>query len=130
MNETRAVKDLSIGDHIQVKEFDDPLVVRSAKKVQKGTDAGKLDVKLTGPDGNVETVRFHPEEVVAVVGKAVDRGQTTKKPSGKNKGKAKGPAGQQKAPRARAGPKRLKRRRRKTPALRSQRPRRPSPRRR
>ena len=34
MSETRVVKDLSIGDRIQVKGFDDPLVVRSAKKVQ------------------------------------------------------------------------------------------------
>jgi hypothetical protein len=67
MSETRVVKDLSIGDRIQVKGFDDPLVVRSAKKVQKGTDAGKLDMKLAGPDGNIETVRFDPEEAVTVV---------------------------------------------------------------
>jgi hypothetical protein len=92
MNETRAVKDLAIGDSIHVKGFDDPLVVKSAKKAQKGTDAGKLDVKLAGPDGNIETVRFDPEEQVTVVGKDADRGQTTPKSAGKGKGKGKGKA--------------------------------------
>jgi hypothetical protein len=89
MNETRAVKDLAIGDRIQVQGFDDPLVVRSAKKVQKGTDAGKLDVKLAGPDGKVETVRFDPEEAVMVVAKDADQRQTTQKQAGKGKGKGK-----------------------------------------
>jgi hypothetical protein len=100
MNETHAVKDLSIGDRIHVKGFDDPLVVRSAKKVQKGPDAGKLDVKLAGPDENLETVRFDPEEAVIVVGKDSDRGQSTPKQAGKGKGKGKvkGPADQRKAP--------------------------------
>jgi hypothetical protein len=90
MNETRAVKDLSIGDRIQVKGFDDPLVVRSAKKIQKGPDAGKLDVKLAAADGCIETVRFDLEEQVAVVGKDADRGQATQKPAGKTKSKGTG----------------------------------------
>jgi hypothetical protein len=102
MNETRVVKDLSIGDTIQVKGFDDPLVVRSAKKVLKGTDAGKLDVKLAGPDGSIETVRFDPEEAVVVVGKDEDRSQQPQKAAGKGKGKAaskgKASAGNQKNP--------------------------------
>jgi hypothetical protein len=104
MNETRAVKDLAIGDSIQVKGFDDPMTVRSAKKVQKGTDAGKLDVKLAGPDGSIETVRFDPEEAVVVVGKDADRGQPTPKSAakgkskGKSAGKAKATADQPKAP--------------------------------
>jgi hypothetical protein len=92
MNEMRAVKDLSIGDRIQVKGFDDPMTVRSAKKVQKGMDAGKLDVKLAGPDGNIETVRFDSEEPVMVVGKEADPGHTPQKSTGKGKGKAKGKA--------------------------------------
>jgi hypothetical protein len=89
MGETRVVKDLATGDRIQVKGFDDPLVVRSAKKVLKGTDAGKLDVKLVGPDGNIETVRFDPEQVLTVVGKDAHAGQTPPKPTGKGRGKAK-----------------------------------------
>jgi hypothetical protein len=104
MSETRVVKDLSIGDRIQVKGSDDPLVVRSAKKIQKGPDAGKLDVKLTVPDGNVETIRFDPEEQVTVVGKDADRGQATQKPAGKTKsqgtGKGKAAKGKAKTPEA------------------------------
>jgi hypothetical protein len=99
MSETRVVEDLAIGDTVQVKGFDDPLVVRSAKKVQKGMDAGKLDVKLAGPDGTIETVRFDPEEAVVVVGKDADRGQPKPKQAGKGKAKvkAKGAADQGKA---------------------------------
>jgi hypothetical protein len=85
MGETRAVKDLATGDRIQVKGFDDPLVVRSAKKVLKGTDAGKLDVKLAGPDETAETVRFDPEEAVGVVAKDAGRGQQPPKAAGKGK---------------------------------------------
>jgi hypothetical protein len=87
MSETRAVKDLSIGDRIQVSGFDRPLVVRSAKKVQNGSDAGKLDMKLAGPDGNFETVRFDADEPVTVVGRDANRNQTSRKSAGKDKAK-------------------------------------------
>jgi hypothetical protein len=102
MTETRVVKDLAIGDSIQVKGFDEPLVVRGAKKVLKGTEAGKLDVKLAGSDGKIETVWFDPEEQVTVVGKDADRGRATPKSAakGKRKGKAKGAANQPKASKA------------------------------
>jgi hypothetical protein len=106
MAEMHAVKDVSIGDHIQVKGFEDPLMVRSAKKVQKGTDAGKLEVKLAGSDGNLEIVLFDPEEAVMVVGKDPDARQTTVKPARKAKGKpaskAKASPGQPKAPKDKA----------------------------
>jgi hypothetical protein len=77
MSETRAAKDLAIGDRIQVQGFDEPRVVRSAKKGQKGADAGKLDVKLAGPGGNMETIRLDLEELVTVVGPDGDRDQRT-----------------------------------------------------
>jgi hypothetical protein len=102
MNETRAVKDLSIGARIQVQGFDDPRGVRSAKKVPKGADAGQLDVKLAGPDGKVAIVRFDPEEAVVVVGKDADWGQQRPKASGKGKGKGKDPADRRKAPKGKA----------------------------
>ena len=70
MNEMREVKDLAIGDVVKVDGFDDNMTVRSAKKVKKGLDAGKLHVTLAAPDGEAEVVALDPEEKVKVVGKA------------------------------------------------------------
>src|SRR5262249_31494051 len=94
MNETREVKDLAIGDVIQVDGFDEPMVVRSTKKIKKGLDAGKLEVALVAPDGEKEVMAFAPEERVKVVGKDPDtgKGKSDGKAKGKGKGKAKGKA--------------------------------------
>jgi hypothetical protein len=97
MNEMRAVKDLAIGDVIQVEGFDTNLTVRSAKKVKKGLDAGKLQVTLATADGETEVMGFDPEERVKVVGKDADggKGQSGGKgraAGGKGKGKAKAKA--------------------------------------
>ena len=93
MNETREVKDLAIGDVIKVDGFDDNMTVRSAKKVKKGLDAGKLHVTLAAPDGESEVIALDPEERVKVVGKAAPAGKggpKAGKGAGKTKGKAKG----------------------------------------
>ena len=93
MNETREVKDLAIGDVIKVEGFDDNMTVRSAKKVKKGLDAGKLHVTLVSPDGESEVIALDPEERVKVVGKAAQAGKggpKAGKGAGKTKGKAKG----------------------------------------
>jgi hypothetical protein len=96
MSEQRTVKDLAIGDVIQVEGFDDHLTVRSAKKIKKGLDAGKLQVRLVTPDGETEVMGFDPEERVKVVGKdaAGGKGQSNGKSGrdGKSKGKTKGKA--------------------------------------
>jgi hypothetical protein len=104
MNETRVVKDLAIGDVIQVEGFDTNLTVRSARKIKKGLDAGKLQVTLTTPDGENEVMGFNPDEPVKVVGKnaqavgkakgeskdqGAGKGQGTGKAKGKTKAKAK-----------------------------------------
>src|SRR5262245_12164759 len=46
MSETCAVKDLAIGKLIQVDGFDGDVTVRSARRITKGLDAGKLQVAL------------------------------------------------------------------------------------
>jgi hypothetical protein len=75
MNETRTVKDLAIGDVIQVDGFDGDLTVRSAKRIKKGLDAGKLQVTLATADGETEAMGFDPEEQVKVVGKDAEGGK-------------------------------------------------------
>jgi hypothetical protein len=54
MSELSAVKDLAVGDVIQVAGFDDNLTVRSARKINKGVDTGKLQITLVTPDGETE----------------------------------------------------------------------------
>jgi hypothetical protein len=90
MSDMREVKDLAIGDIIQVDGFDDQMVVRSAKKIKKGLDAGKLEVALVAPDGEREVMALAPEERVKVVGKDSEAGKG--KSDGKAKGKAKAKA--------------------------------------
>jgi hypothetical protein len=97
MNEMREVKDLAVGDLIQVDGFDGNLTVRSAKKVKKGLDAGKLQVTLVTADGETEVMGFDPEEKVKVVGKNAEatgkaKGQSKDHGAGKGKGKTKGKA--------------------------------------
>jgi hypothetical protein len=99
MSEMRVVEDLAIGHVIQVDGFDGNLTVRSAKKIKKGLDAGKLQVTLVTADGETEVMGFDPEERVKVVGKDAEGGKgqnggKTRAPSGKGtaKGKAKAKA--------------------------------------
>ena len=51
MHATRAVKDLAIGDRIQVDGFEEAQLVRKAKPISKGLDAGLLEITLVAPDG-------------------------------------------------------------------------------
>jgi hypothetical protein len=97
MSEMRVVKDLAVGDVIQVDGFDGNLTVRSAKKIKKGLDAGKLQVTLVTADGETEVMGFDPEERVKVVGKdtaggKVQSGGKGRPAGGKGKGKAKAKA--------------------------------------
>jgi hypothetical protein len=68
MTERCAVQDLAIGAVIHLKGFDGPLTVRSAKKIKKGLDAGKLDVTLVTAEGETERVALEPHEQVPLVG--------------------------------------------------------------
>jgi hypothetical protein len=93
MSEMRAVKDLAVGDVIQVGAFDGNLKVRSAKKIKKGLDAGKLQVTLVTAEDETEVMGFDPEERVKVVGKDAAGGKgpgnDKSRTGGKGKGKAK-----------------------------------------
>jgi hypothetical protein len=94
MSELCAVKDLAVGDVIQVAGFDDNLTVRSTRKINKGMDTGKLQIMLVTPDDETEVMGFEPDERVRVVGKgaAVGRepGKGKSRTGGKGKSKAKG----------------------------------------
>jgi hypothetical protein len=99
MSEMRTVKDLAIGDVIQVDGFDGNLTVRSAKKIKKGLDAGKLQVALATADGETEVMGFDPEERVKAVGKDAESG----KGQSRGKGRASGSKAKAKA-KAKADP--------------------------
>jgi hypothetical protein len=97
MSETRAVKDLAIGELIQVDGFDGDVTVRSARRITKGLEAGKLQVALLTTSGEKEVMAFNPEDLVQVVGtsaegaaKAKAGGPGASKGKGKAKGKTKG----------------------------------------
>src|SRR5215472_1901724 len=85
MLETRAAKDLAIGDIIQVDGLEGDQVVRKAKRIRKGLDAGLLHVTLLALDGDRERIALAPEKCVPFVGRAPEAGGQ----SG-NQGKAKG----------------------------------------
>src|SRR5215469_3314409 len=85
MRETRAAKDLAIGDIIRADGLEGDQVVRKAKRIRKGLDAGLLHVSLVALDGDREWIALAPEERVLFVGKAPEAG---KRQSG-NKGKVK-----------------------------------------
>ena len=94
MPETRAVKDLAIGDIVQVDGLEDDQVVRKAKRIRTGLDAGLLHLTLVAPDGDRERMALAPEERVTFVGKTPE----ARKGQSGNQGQAKGKA------RARARP--------------------------
>jgi len=89
MQETRAAKDLAIGDVIQVDGFEDNQVVRTAKKIRQGLDAGLFEVTLVAADGETERIALAPENRVTVVGKDPDAGKGKSGGKGKAKAKAK-----------------------------------------
>jgi hypothetical protein len=94
MPQTRAVKDLAIGDLIQVNGFEEDQIVRKAKPIAKGLDAGWLEITLVAPDGDTERIALAPQDQVTVVGKtaAAAQGQHGS-PKAKERGKGKAQAG-------------------------------------
>ena len=70
MHATRAVKDLAIRDIIQLDGFEGDQIVRKAKPIAKGLDAGRLELTLVAPDGDTARIALAPEDPVTVVGKA------------------------------------------------------------
>jgi hypothetical protein len=98
MTEHCAVQDLAVGAVIHLEGFDGPLTVRSAKKIKKGLDAGKLDVTLVTAEGETERVALELHAQVPIVGTqpAADAarsptGQVSTQ-AGKGKRKTKAPA--------------------------------------
>jgi hypothetical protein len=98
MSERCVVQDLAVGAVIHLEGFDVPLTVRSAKKINKGPDAGKLDVTLVTAEGETERVALEPHEQVEIVRSKpsadAERLATSKAPAkaGKGKGKTKATA--------------------------------------
>jgi hypothetical protein len=92
LQETRAVKDLAIGDIVQVDGLENDQVVRKAKRIRKGLDAGLLHVTLVALDGDIERIALAPEDRVVFVGKAPEagKGKNGRKGKVKEKAKAKG----------------------------------------
>ena len=91
MPETRAVKDLAIGDIVQVDGLEDDQVVRKAKRIRTGLDAGLLHLTLVAPDGDRERMALAPEERVTFVGKTPEarKGQSgNRQAKGKARAKA------------------------------------------
>jgi hypothetical protein len=86
---TRAAKDLAIGDIIRVDGLEDDQVVRKAKRIRAGLDAGLLHLTLVARDGDVERIALAPEERVTFVGKAREAGKGQGGSPDKAKGQAK-----------------------------------------
>jgi hypothetical protein len=110
MSERCAVQDLAVGAVIHLEGFDGPLTVRSAKKIKKGLDAGKLDVTLVTAEGETERVAVEPHERVSIIrskpsaeGEQPPAGQASVHAS-KGKGKRKAQAQAQPEPVAAAQP--------------------------
>jgi hypothetical protein len=93
MLETRAAKDLAIGDVIRVDGLDGDQVVRKAKRIRKGLDAGLLHVTLVALDGDRERIALATEECVPFVGRAPEAGKGQSGNQGKAKGKARAKRG-------------------------------------
>ena len=88
---TCAVKDLSVGDQIAIKDFDGaPRVVRGGTKISADT----MELKLEDSDGHIEVADFKLNEEVTVVAKNVTgskaaKGKTKKTSAAKPVGTAK-----------------------------------------
>jgi hypothetical protein len=87
--QTCAVKDLGVGDQIQVKDFDGPRVVRGGTKISADT----MELKLEDGDGRIEVADFKLNEEVTVVAKNVKSSKAAKDNTKKtSSAKASGPA--------------------------------------
>jgi hypothetical protein len=75
-----AVKDLSVGDQIQVKDFDGARVVRGGTKISAET----MELKLEDSEGRIEVADFKLNEEVTVVAKNVTSSKAAKDKSKKN----------------------------------------------
>jgi hypothetical protein len=89
--QTCAVKDLSLGDQIEIKDFaGSPRVVRGGTKISADT----MELKLEDTDGHIEVADFKLTEEVTVIAKKTKspkaaKGQTKKTSSAKPAGVAK-----------------------------------------
>src|SRR5438105_10546073 len=89
--QTCAVKDLSLGDQVEIKDFaGGPRVVRGGTKISTDT----MELKLEDADGHIEVADFKLNEEVTVVAKKTKsakaaKGQTKKTSSAKPPGAAK-----------------------------------------
>jgi hypothetical protein len=89
MPETRAANDLAIGDIIRVDGLEGDQVVRKARRIRKGLDAGLLHITLVALDGDRERIALASEERVPLVGRAVEAGKGRSSIKGKAKAQAK-----------------------------------------
>jgi hypothetical protein len=91
MLETRAASDLAIGDIIRVDGLEGDQVVRKAKRIRKGLDAGLLHVTLVARDGDRERIALAPRERVPFLGRAAEagKGQSGNKANANGKAQAK-----------------------------------------
>jgi len=89
MPEMRAVKDLAIGDLIQVDGFEGDQLVRKAKKIRTGLDTGLFEVTLAAADGATERIALAAEGRVTVVGRDPGAMKGKRRSQGKAQGKAK-----------------------------------------
>jgi hypothetical protein len=80
--QTCAVKDLSVGDQIRVKDFDGPRVVRGGTKISADT----MELKLEDGDGRIEVADFKLNEEVTVVAKNVTNSKAAKGKTKKTSG--------------------------------------------
>jgi hypothetical protein len=89
--QTCAVKDLSLGDQIEIRDFaGGPRVVRGGTKISADT----MELKLQDSDGHIEVADFKLNEEVTVIAKRTKspkaaKGQTKKTSSAKPAGAAK-----------------------------------------
>ena len=89
VQDRHAVKELAIGDLIKVDGLEDIQVVRKAKRIRKGLDAGLLHVTLEAPDGDRERIALAAEDQVTFVGHAPAAEKGTSGNRGRSKGKSK-----------------------------------------
>ena len=96
----RKITDLSLGDIVLIPGFDGPRTICNATTVGDGADAGKFEVALQDEAGEVEHVRFGPDEEVQVVGKAAKGGKASPIPpeSAARKTTSKGKGTKKKSP--------------------------------
>jgi hypothetical protein len=81
------VKDLAIGDLIRVDGFEEDQIVRKAKQIDKGLDAGLLEITLAAADGETERMPAAvvvPAPQAAAPPAAPAKAKTSKQARGRN----------------------------------------------